>query len=149
MRHPFYMDYLDPEDQTTVKRWYVGIVVFYSSLALLSLAIGVSIVNFANFRIDATQGDGASGMQQTSRLVSASGAFAAEPAGITQCALRDLQLVSAIEAHGEAQDVPADKLADAFFRVMNARTTCAAGRTAEALAIYDGIVIVAARAAEN
>ena len=138
MRHPFYMDHLDPEDQSTVKRWYVGIVVVYSSLAVLALVIGATIVNVSDPRIDA---------MRPNRLVGASGAFAAEPTGIAQCALRDLALVTAIEAHGEAQDVPADKLGDAFSTMMRARAACAAGRIGEALAIYDGIVIVAARAA--
>ncbi len=146
MRHPFYMDHLDPEDQSTVKRWYVGIVVVYSSLAVLALVIGATIVNVSDPRIDAMRHE-SRGTSQTNRLIGASGAFAAEPTGIAQCALRDLALVTAIEAHGEAQDVPADKLGDAFSTMMRARAACAAGRIGEALAIYDGIVIVAARAA--
>ena len=59
---------------------------------------------------------------------------------MTRCALRDLQLVMSIEAHGEAQDVPGDKLADAFFMMMAAREACAAGRIEEALAAYDRII---------
>ena len=35
MRHPLYMDRLDPKDRTMVKRMYVGILVFYSSVFLL------------------------------------------------------------------------------------------------------------------
>jgi len=149
MRHPFYMDHLDPEDQSTVRRWYFGIVVFYSSLALLSLLVGLAMVDVADFHANTMRREATAGTSQAIRLAGASGALAAEPAGITRCAMRDLALVTAIEAHGEAQDVPADKLGDAFFSVMNARAACAAGRVAEALAIYDSIVIVAAQAAEK
>ena len=70
--------------------------------------------------------------------------IAAEPGGMTQCALCDLPLVTSIEMHGEAQDVPAARLAEAFFALVNARRTCAAGRIDEALAIYDGIVVALA-----
>jgi hypothetical protein len=62
-------------------------------------------------------------------------------------ALRDLQLVISIEAHGEAQDTPANKLADAFFAIVRARAACAAGRVDEALAIYDDIDVVATQSA--
>jgi hypothetical protein len=149
MRHPFYMDHLDPDDQSTVRRWYFGIVVFYSSLALLSLLVGAAMVDVADFHVNTMRRQTSAGTSQTIRLAGASGAFAAEPAGIARCAMRDLALVTAIEAHGEAQDVPADKLGNAFFTVMSARAACAAGRVAEALAIYDSIVIVAAEAAEK
>jgi hypothetical protein len=69
----------------------------------------------------------------------------ADPADIARCASRDLRLFMSIEAHGEAQDVPADKLGRAFFTMMNARAACDAGRFDEAFAIYDGIVIVPAQ----
>ena len=52
MRHPFYMDHLDPDDQSTVRRWYFGIVVFYSSLALLSLLVGAAMVDVADFHVN-------------------------------------------------------------------------------------------------
>jgi hypothetical protein len=52
--------------------------------------------------------------------------------------------VTSIEAHGEAQDVPAARLAEAFYALVNARRACAAGRIDEALAIYDGIVVALA-----
>jgi hypothetical protein len=73
-----------------------------------------------------------------------SSAIGTEPRGITQCALRDLQLVTSIEAHGEARDMPAERLAKAFFALVNARRACAAGRIDGALAIYDGIVVALA-----
>ena len=73
-----------------------------------------------------------------------SSAIGTEPRGITQCALRDLQLVKSIEAHGEARDMPAERLATAYFALVNARRACAAGRIDGALAIYDGIVVALA-----
>jgi hypothetical protein len=55
------------------------------------------------------------------------------------CARRDLQLVTMIEAHGQAQTVAPQSLADAFFTVMRARVACDQGRISEAIALYDGI----------
>ena len=133
------MDYLDPEDQTVVRRWSVRMAVVCSSLALLlfaATAIRISIPNQA----DAIERASVAGISQVSRLAGMSSAIAAEPAGMAQCALRDLRLVMSIEAHGEAQDVHPDKLADAFFTMMNGREACAAGRIDEALAVYESIV---------
>ena len=44
------------------------------------------------------------------------------------CAAADLRFVTLIEAHGEAQDVAAEILAQAFFTVMEARKACNQGR---------------------
>jgi hypothetical protein len=151
MRHPFYMDHLNPEDQRTVKRWYLGIVVFYSSLALLALVIGAMIVNVSDPVMDAARRGRTTGVLQTNRLVRTSGAFAAEPAHISRCASRSPRLVTAIDEYGEAPDLPADrqdlaagKPGDAFFFISTrARAACPAGRLGEALAIYDGIIIPA------
>jgi hypothetical protein len=122
MHHPVsmafdYMNSLSPEDRSAVGRWSVRMGAVCAALALLVFA---AVAN------------------PQARM---SGATAAEPAGQTQCALRDLRIVTAIEAHGAAQDVPATRLADAFFTLMNARAACAAGRTDEALAIYDSIAV--------
>jgi hypothetical protein len=73
----------------------------------------------------------------------------AEPADIARCASRDLRLLMSIEAHGEAQDVPSDKLGAAFFTMMKARAACDSGRFDEAFAIYDGIVVVPAQTPEE
>jgi hypothetical protein len=58
------------------------------------------------------------------------------------CAERDLQYVILIERHGEAQDIPGEVLAQAFFTVMRARKACRQGREQDALAIYDSIKLV-------
>ncbi len=55
------------------------------------------------------------------------------------CAELDLAVISDIERAANAQQVPGEKLAAAFFTVMDARTACAEGRYDEALAIYDSI----------
>ena len=55
------------------------------------------------------------------------------------CAKLDLEVISEIELAAIAQQIPGEKLAAAFFTVMDARNACAEGRYDEALAIYDGI----------
>ena len=44
-----------------------------------------------------------------------------------------------IEAHGEAQDVAAETLAQAFFTVMEARKACNHGQVKAAIKLYEGI----------
>jgi hypothetical protein len=58
------------------------------------------------------------------------------------CAERDLQYVILLERHGEAQDIPGEVLAQAFFTMMRARKACRQGREQEAFAIYDTIKLV-------
>jgi hypothetical protein len=144
MRHPFYMDHLDPEEQRTVRRLYIRVVIFYCWLALFAVAL-VSLRIVLDPRIDAVEHEGTAYMVQASQLVGPSSALAAEPSNHARCAARDLKIVMLIEAHGEAQDVRADDLREAFFTMAKARAACAAGRTDEALAIYDGIAIVPAQ----
>jgi hypothetical protein len=55
------------------------------------------------------------------------------------CAELDLEVISDIELAAIAQQIPGEKLAAAFFTVMDARNACAEGRYDEALAIYDRI----------
>jgi hypothetical protein len=55
------------------------------------------------------------------------------------CAERDLQYVTLLERHGEAQDIPGDVLAQAFFTMMRARKACGRGREQDAFALYDSI----------
>jgi hypothetical protein len=140
MRHPFYMDHLDPQEQRTVRRLYIRVVVFYCWLALFTVAM-VSLRIVLDPHIDA--------VVQASQLVGPSSAIAAEPSHRARCAARDLKIVLLIEAHGEAQDVPAEELRQAFFTMAEARAACAAGRTDEALAIYDGISIVPTQSARK
>jgi hypothetical protein len=55
------------------------------------------------------------------------------------CAAPDLSATSAIERHGEAQDVGASRLHEAFLTVLAARAACASGDTAGALVLYQAI----------
>jgi hypothetical protein len=140
MHHPLtkafdYMNSLDPQDQTAVRRWSVRISIVCASFALL--LVSAMVIPFADPPRRADQ----AGISPMIRLVGVSSAMAVEPADLTQCALRDLRIVTSIETHGEAQDVPPAKLAGAFVTLMNARAACAAGRIQEALAIYDGITL--------
>ena len=56
-----------------------------------------------------------------------------------ECALRDAQLVTQIERHGEAQDVSGEILFEAFWTMQRARDACADGRVTVGLALYDSI----------
>ena len=58
------------------------------------------------------------------------------------CAERDLQYVTLIERHGEAQDIAGEVLAQAFFTMTRARKACRQGREQDAFAIYDSIKLV-------
>jgi len=73
------------------------------------------------------------------------GAAAAESATVVSpmCAEADLRLITLIEAHGEAQDVAAETLAQAFFTVVEARTTCNQGQVEEAIKLYESIPLSA------
>jgi hypothetical protein len=66
------------------------------------------------------------------------GAMAAE--SIPQvCLEADLRLTTRIEAHGEAQDVAGEVLAQAFFTVLEARKACDRGQVETAMKLYDSI----------
>jgi hypothetical protein len=56
------------------------------------------------------------------------------------CAQRDVQSVTQLEQHGEAQDLPGYVLYETFMTVLRARAACNEGRVADGLALYDGIV---------
>jgi hypothetical protein len=140
MQQLFYIDRLDPEDRRAIRRFHVAIAVFYPAVTMLVLAIVAARIGVLDPQIDAKR-DRAAGVVEASQLDGATGAIAADPAGIARCAWRDLQIVTSIEVHGDAQDVPADKLRDAFFTMMKARAACSAGRINEAIAVYDGIII--------
>ena len=57
----------------------------------------------------------------------------------TVCVEADLRLTTRIEAHGEAQDVAAEVLAQAFFTVLEARKACNQGHVETAMKLYDSI----------
>src|SRR5258708_40334882 len=71
-----------------------------------------------------------------------SGAAADEQSGAfaTACALKEIKVITLIEDHGEAQDLPSDSLGDAGLAMLRARAACYEGRVSEALALYDGIL---------
>ena len=149
MRNPvfmaFHMDWLDPEDRTAIMRWRIRLAVLCGLLVLILAPAIAARTGGLEPRTDARQ-HGVDDTRRAGPRIGLSSAIAAQPGGLAQCALRDLQLVTSIEAHGEAQDVPAGKLAAAFFAIVDARRACAAGRIDEALAIYDGIVVTLAEA---
>jgi hypothetical protein len=55
------------------------------------------------------------------------------------CLEADLRLTTRIEAHGEAEDVAPDVLAQAFFTVLEARRACNQGHVETAMKLYDSI----------
>jgi hypothetical protein len=57
-----------------------------------------------------------------------------------ECAAKELRVVTWIEQHGEAGDVPSGHLAEAAFAMFDARAACRAGRVTEALAGYERIL---------
>jgi hypothetical protein len=56
------------------------------------------------------------------------------------CALQEIKVITLIEEHGEAADVPSDRLAEAGLAMLRARAACYEGRVAEAIALYDEIL---------
>ena len=121
------------------KTWNAGTAAVCGWLAILTvamLAIGV------DWRHDAIDGDSAILLLRSAGL---SRARAAESIVSTPCAASDLRLVTAIEAHGEAQDLPGATLYAAFSAMMRARAACEAGRIEEGLALYDRLTLSLAR----
>jgi hypothetical protein len=57
-----------------------------------------------------------------------------------ECALKEVKVITLIEDHGAAQDLPADLLGNAGLTMMHARSVCYAGRVEEALALYQSIL---------
>jgi hypothetical protein len=135
MRPPFYMDKLKPSDRATIKRWQIFVGGFYSVLAVL-------VVAFIAVKTDRVQ-------SQMAKLAAANEAVAAERGGSPLCAARDLKLITQIEQLGEAQTVPGQQLADAFFTMTRARDLCRAGRIKDALAVYDGIAVAPVQSAKR
>ena len=56
------------------------------------------------------------------------------------CATQDLAAWTLVELRGEAQSLPSQVVADAFFEIMDARRSCRAGRSEEALATYARVI---------
>ena len=56
-----------------------------------------------------------------------------------ECAQRDVQVVTQMEQHGQAQDVPGEILYEAYWTMNRAREVCYEGRVVVGLALYDSI----------
>jgi hypothetical protein len=57
-----------------------------------------------------------------------------------ECALKDVTVITLIEDHGAAEDLPAERLGNAGLTMMRARAACYEGRVGEALALYESIL---------
>jgi hypothetical protein len=57
-----------------------------------------------------------------------------------QLALKETAVITAIEDHGAAGDLSADRLGEAGLTMLRARSACYQGRESEALALYEGIL---------
>jgi hypothetical protein len=147
MRHPFFMDHLDPNERKVIGRMHAGVVCGYLFL-LLALMFAVK-VHSPNVEVVAMDSDSVGDEPRKNLLADAFSAAAAERPGLTACASRDLKLVISLADHGEAQDVPVEALNSAFLALVKARSACAAGRVDEAVAIYDGIAIVPRQSARK
>jgi hypothetical protein len=141
MMQQIYSDNLTAEDQKVARRIYLGLASCYTGLLFL---LGALVV----YNIPA-RGTHALAANETSQAGGMFSAIAAENPDRAPCAARDLKLLTSINEHGEAQDVPADDLRAAFFSLVRARGFCAAGRVDEALAIYDGVAIGSGKTARK
>ena len=56
------------------------------------------------------------------------------------CAVKDVAVVTLIEDHGAAGNMPADRLGKAGQTMLDARMVCREGRVGEALALYQSIL---------
>ena len=82
------------------------------------------------------------GLSLAVSLAMTSSAMAQTQAGefARECALKETTVITLIEDHGTAEDLPADRLGAAGLTMLRARLTCYEGRVGEALALYDSIL---------
>jgi hypothetical protein len=71
--------------------------------------------------------------------IAATAAGQAEPFA-RDCARKDIAVITMIDDHGAADDLPADRLAAAGMTMLRARSACYAGRVGEALALYQTVL---------
>jgi hypothetical protein len=57
------------------------------------------------------------------------------------CAEREVQVITLLEDHALAQDIASDRLGEAGLTRLEAQMTCYQGRVAEAVSIYDRIIV--------
>jgi hypothetical protein len=58
----------------------------------------------------------------------------------SRCAAADLVVITVIDLYSRAGAIPAEKLSDAYLKVIDARKICSAARVKEALLLYDLIL---------
>ena len=63
------------------------------------------------------------------------------------CAEQEVKAIMSLEDHGTANDVPADQLGAAGLIVLEARSTCYAGKVDEAVALYQRAIDLKGRVA--
>jgi hypothetical protein len=56
-----------------------------------------------------------------------------------ECALKETAVITLIEDHAAAEDLPSDRLGDAAMTMLRARSVCYDGRVGEALALYESV----------
>ena len=130
MQH-FVVDDLPPEDQKTVRKYYFRMGFGYAAVILLACLSILARTPGAQFQAEKQAMPPASGLFST---------VAATAPDRALCAAHDLKLITQLNEHGEALDVPADDLRNAFMALVDARKICFSGRVAEALAIYDSVI---------
>jgi hypothetical protein len=64
---------------------------------------------------------------------------AQDTASLRLCASRDIEAVTLIEDHGEANDIAPEQLAKVALTQMEARFACSGGHTEEGIALYNDI----------
>jgi hypothetical protein len=57
-----------------------------------------------------------------------------------ECALKDIAVITLIEEHGAAANLPGARLGNAMLTILDARSACAEGRVGEALALYQTVL---------
>ena len=117
---------LSAEDRVTFDRWLrasagAGIIIAGGLIAMALTGANSAASG------DARSKHGGATLKESATVVSA------------LCVQADLRLITLIEAHGEAQDVAADALAQAFFTVMEARKACNRGQVESAMNLYESI----------
>jgi hypothetical protein len=135
----YFFDHLAPEDRRIARLVYLAMLAIYLTAALL---LGAAV------RLS-SPGSGSVALISDPWPRGLFSAVAAERPDLKECAARDLKVLTALGEHGEAQDVPGDDIAAAFFSLVKARVACAAGNTTEALAIYDSISLAPGRSAKK
>jgi hypothetical protein len=135
----YLFDHLAPEDRRIARLVYLAMLAIYLTAALL-LGAAVKL---------SSPGSGSVVLMSDPWPRGLFSAVAAERPDLKECASRDLKILTALGEHGEAQDIPGDDIAAAFFSMVKARAACAAGNTTEALAIYDSIALVPGRSVKK